>query len=512
MTITVLMFVAEGGCQTMASDITEGKAAELALIENRRELVEAQRLANLGSWRWEATTGELYWSEEVYRILGYDPQQPMPGLQEHLALYTAESRARVEAALAARRDERPRELELELVTPAGIRKWIVACCEPVRDTGRIIGLRGTVQDITRRKYQEEFIRLTSREIADLYNHAPCGYHSLDTNGYFVSINETELSWLGYRWDEVVGKLRLLDLIAPESQAVFDETFPKLKQHGFSRDVELELVRKDGGMIPVMVSATAVMDSNGCFVRSRSTVYDMTERRQMEQERANYHRRLQKLAHHMVDMQELERRWLSGELHDRNSANLAAIAINLRELGQSLPNEWRAKFADLLADTQALLEDTMDSIREVCMNLRPILLDDVGLWPALEGYAQQFSRRTGIAVHLRKPEREMKFAPNIKSTLFRITQEALTNCAKHAQATVVAIVLAECEGDAVLTISDNGMGFDPDEYGKPGHAPHLGLVTMRERAEFAGGRFSYASSAGQGMHIKVEFPATSHCFP
>lgn len=493
----------------MAVVITERKTSELPPFENMRELAEAQRLAKIGNWHWDVETGELYCSEEIFRILGYDPQRPMPRWQDHLALFTVESRAQIEAALASRLDERIGDLYLELVAADGMRKWIVACCEPVRGAGGIIGLRGTVQDISRRKYHEEFIQVTSREIADLYNHAPCGYHSLDSDGFIVSINETELSWLGYQWDELVGKVRLFDLLTPGSHAVFEETFLRLKQHGFSRDIELELVRKGGDIIPVMVSSTAVMDGNGCFVRSRSTVYDMTERKLMEQERANYHRHLQYLAHHMVDMQERERRWLSGELHDRNSANLAAITINLRDLGKSLPPELWVKLADLLADTQALLEDTMDSIREVCMNLRPTLLDDVGLWPALECYAQQFSRRTGIAINLEKPVRAIKFAPNVKSTLFRITQEALTNCAKHAHATAVNIALVLRKGTAVLTISDNGTGINLDEHGKPGHAAHLGLVTMRERAEFVGGKFSYISNAGQGMHIKVELPTTPH---
>lgn len=507
--VSLRLFEIDGATfvQSIVRDISERKLAEHALIEKERELAEAQRLAKIGSWTWDARTGSVYWSEELYRIFGYDPKLPLPSYKDHLALYAPPSRMLFELALEqALHSQQVSEFDLELNVKDGGPRWIAARYEPMRDAGgEIVGIRGIIQDISERKRQEEQVLAASKEIADLYNHAPCGYHSLDENGVFVAINDTELAWLGYRRRELIGKKRLTELLTPASVEMFNESFPRLKTKGLTRDIELELVKKDGGTIPVLVSASAIMDASGNFLKTRSTVYNMTERKLMEQERANYLRRLQQLAHHMVDMQEQERRWLSNELHDRNSANLAAITINLKSLTSALSPEMQENVADVLADTQALLEDTMHCVREVCMNLRPIVLDHAGLWPALEGYAQQFSRRTGIAVQVKKPDWEINLAPNVKSTLFRIAQEALTNCAKHAQATSIHIGLARVESDAVLTISDNGRGFDPDEFGQPGQAPGLGMITMRERAEFAGGRFSVTTGPGQGVHIRVEFP-------
>ena len=118
------------------------------------------------------------------------------------------------------------------------------------------------------------------EIKDLYDKAPCGYHSLDKNGVFVRINETELAWLGYTRKEILGK-KFLEIITPESQKTFHTTFPILRKRGWIKDVELELVRKDGSVMPVLISASTVLDENGDFLMSRSTVYDIAQRKQAE---------------------------------------------------------------------------------------------------------------------------------------------------------------------------------------------------------------------------------------
>lgn len=115
------------------------------------------------------------------------------------------------------------------------------------------------------------------EVEDLYNNAPCGYHSLDKDGLIVRINDTELSWLGYRRDEVLGKLHFTDIVTRQGHAAFQSYFPLFKEQGWIRDIDFELVRKDGSAFPVLLSATAVRDSAGNFVMSRATVYDMTER-------------------------------------------------------------------------------------------------------------------------------------------------------------------------------------------------------------------------------------------
>src|SRR5262245_45013873 len=120
------------------------------------------------------------------------------------------------------------------------------------------------------------------ETEDQYNQAPCGLHSLDKDGFFVRVNETELRWLGYTRDELIGKKNIVDLLTSDSAARFHEHFPRLKLQGSVRDLDVELVRKDGSILPVLVSATAVRDAKGNFVMSRSVLYDITERKRAEE--------------------------------------------------------------------------------------------------------------------------------------------------------------------------------------------------------------------------------------
>jgi len=122
----------------------------------------------------------------------------------------------------------------------------------------------------------------NEEIAGLYNHAPCGYHSLRADGTFLAINDTELTWLGYKRDEVVGRKTFADFLTPTARATFAESFPRFMKDGHIEDIEFELVRRDGTVLPVSLSATAVVDDAGHYVYSRSTLFDITARRRLAQ--------------------------------------------------------------------------------------------------------------------------------------------------------------------------------------------------------------------------------------
>ena len=121
------------------------------------------------------------------------------------------------------------------------------------------------------------------ELSDLYHNAPCGYHSLDEDGVFVRINDTELSWLGYSRSEIVGKKKFSDLITTDSLETFEMSFPAFKERGWVRDLEFEMIRKDGTILPVLLNATAVKDSAGNYVMSRSTIVDISNSKRNEKE-------------------------------------------------------------------------------------------------------------------------------------------------------------------------------------------------------------------------------------
>ena len=137
-------------------------------------------------------------------------------------------------------------------------------------------------DITARKRLEEELAENSEEVRDLYENAPCGYHSLDKDGVFLRINETERAWLDRPRDEIVGKKKFSDFLTPQSQEVFRKEFPAFMERGWVKELEFEVIRRDGTTMPVLVSSVALKDADGHFLMTRSTVFDITGRKQAEE--------------------------------------------------------------------------------------------------------------------------------------------------------------------------------------------------------------------------------------
>lgn len=210
-----------------------------------------------------------------------------------------------------------------------------------------------------------------------------------------------------------------------------------------------------------------------------------------------------LSRRLVAVQESERRALARDLHDRANPNLAAVKLILSSLEGALPAGVRDAVKPMLLDVQGLVDDTAAGIREICANLRPSLLDYTGLVSALESYAEMFSRRTGVPARLTVAPDWDRLDQDSECMMFRIAQEALTNCAKHACARKVEIELERSGRRRVLVIRDDGFGFDGAALGRSGNVPGHGLLSMRERAEFAGAKFSLVSHPLQGTEVRVE---------
>ncbi|MFO7801720.1 MAG: response regulator [Desulfovermiculus sp.] len=161
--------------------------------------------------------------------------------------------------------------------------WVSISVHAVRDkNGKIFLYHGVVNDITERKRMEEEQNRIALKVNDLYENAPCGYHSLDKHGFFARINATELSWLGYTRDEIVGKKKFVDLITTRSLETYKKNFLVFKEYGYVNDLEFEMIRKDGTTFPVILNATAVKDDSGNYLMSRSTIFDITERKRTEE--------------------------------------------------------------------------------------------------------------------------------------------------------------------------------------------------------------------------------------
>lgn len=235
-------------------------------------------------------------SDDLSRLLGVTPAEAIEDAASIWNAVLPEDRSGLLPSLnAAARALGPWQFEgrFGAQTPSG--RWCQFNALPQSQADGGVVFSGFVTDITAHKAHEAQWQTVAAEFNDLYHQAPCGYHSVDADGVLVRINDTELSWLGYHRDELVGKVRLRDLLTPASQEIFAQRFPVFLQQGRLSDVDLDIVRKDGSVLPVRVNATAMTDANGRFVMSRSVVYDMTAPRHAERVQARLNRALRLLS-------------------------------------------------------------------------------------------------------------------------------------------------------------------------------------------------------------------------
>ncbi|PYO40140.1 MAG: hypothetical protein DMD33_18725 [Gemmatimonadetes bacterium] len=358
-------------------------------------------------------------------------------------------------------------------------------------------------DVTETRSSNLALRLIADEMRDLYQNAPCGYHSLDADAMVIQINETELRWLGYRRDEVVRKLKLTDLMPLHCRGDFNNAFGTLKEQGRVRDIQVEMKRKDGSTFFALLGATAVRDSNGHFLESRASMFDITRRKAAEDEARCYAQRLKAMSRRAVEIQETERRRIAQELHDRVGQNLTALNINLNIMKTQLSQPSASIAGGRLDDSLELVEATVESIRDVMAELRPAVLDDYGLAAVLRWYADDFGRRTGVATIVIGRDPTPRLASAVEGILFRIVQESLTNVAKHARARQASVMLETHPGRFRLSVCDDGCGFDSSGLQQPTDHRGWGLMIMRERAESVRGELRVESNAGQGTRVTVE---------
>jgi PAS domain S-box-containing protein len=380
----------------------------------------------------------------------------------------------------------------------------------VRVQERTEVLRITVNQLqeeieVRRRAEAELIKQTEL-VEDLYNRAPCGYHSLDREGWIIRMNDTELDWLGYKKEELLKRVHFEDLLAEESQPAFRESFRELLRTGLVRDREYILRRKDGTEFPVLLNATVVHDESGNFLMTRSTVYDITERKQAEQHLRESEERLRVLASQLLTAQEQERKRLAGELHDELGHALLTLKLSLGAIGrQLLPGQEAVH--DLLREQTEYIGHVIEEVRRLYHDLSPGDLEDVGLSRALRNLIEDFgSHQPDISCAVDLPDLTGKFSLPTQTIMYRLVQEALTNIGKHAEPTRVNIWAVEENGYVRLNIEDDGRGFDVSEVEQDPDRG-MGLAAMQERLYIVSGSMRVWSQKGTGTKLTFMVPMT-----
>lgn len=238
----------------------------------------------------------------------------------------------------------------------------------------------------------------------------------------------------------------------------------------------------------------------------SLTTNILRRKQSEETLRESEKRLRFLSSQLLNAQEIERRRISLELHDEMGQVLTAISINLRSMGRELPLNLDPLIKEKLAETQSLLEQASEQIRELSHYLRPSMLDDLGLLPTLRWYLDGYKKRTDLDVKYKPINFEERPNPEVEIVIYRVVQEALNNIAKHAQASRVLVRLERKEKEVAISIEDDGKGFDVNEVLAPDDLKGgIGILGMRERVSTLGGRLSIQSRKGSGTSISAEIP-------
>lgn len=282
----------------------------------------------------------------------------------------------------------------------------------------------------------------------------------------------------------------------------------LRSGGVCRTEDDAFLRKGGSLMPVSFVASAIME-NGKAVASVVAFQDISRRKQAERDLLESREQLRELLSYSQTVREEERTRIARELHDELGQMLTGVKLDATWLATRLSGE-QPDVMNKIVSMSKLLDETLDAMRRVAADLRPMMLDDLGLTAALEWLVEDFGERTGIDIRL---EMDMEEAPyrhqdeegldaKVSTAAFRIVQECLTNAARHAQTEQVAVSLECRDGKLLLMVSDNGKGMD---LGNGKGCKSLGIIGMRERAHSLRGDFHLFSTPGGGTTVLAIIP-------
>src|SRR6266446_2712818 len=317
-----------------------------------------------------------------------------------------------------------------------------------------------------------------------------------------------LEFLNQRWLDYTG-LSLKEGIEEPTRTVHPDDLSRalekwlvVKATSEVYEDELRLQRADGEYRWFLVRVAPLLDEQGNIVKWFGASVDIEDRRRAEKNLEEAHRQLKLLSRRRVKVQEEERRHLARELHDEIGQALTAAKINL----QAAMEESDPAKSKRIHETAAILERLLGQVRQISLNLRPSMLDDLGLVPALRSLLDEQGRLASVAVRFSAKNMPENLDPEIQTTCFRIAQEAITNAVRHAAATQIQVDIHREEGTFRLQIRDNGRGFDAES--EQAQTTGLGLVGMKERAALVGGRTRIMASPGKGTTVDATLPLTS----
>ena len=382
---------------------------------------------------------------------------------------------------------------------------------------------------------------------DLYDFAPIGYFSVDDQGLILEVNLTGAALLGVERSRLINR-RLKSFVALTSRTAFQTFFKKIFA-GFGKQIcETSFLNERGIPFWADLQAASASSLRGSRKWCRMAISDLTTLKQAEEVRrrleglavanrelkreilqrqkgevalkkseAHYahlfeqsrqmQEQLRHLSRQLLLTQEEERKRISRELHDEIVQTLVGINVHLASLTMKAPVDLK-DLRKKMARTQRLVEKSVAIVHRFARELRPTVLDDLGLIPALQSFIKDFTKRTKIRVHFKALAGVEQLNDTQRTVLYRVTQSALANVDKHAQASDAHVSIRKLKGAIRLEIHDNGKSFELERVLLAKRYKRLGLLGSRERVEMVGGKFGVESAPGRGTTISAEIPIIS----
>jgi PAS domain S-box-containing protein len=495
----------------LVRDITEKKQAELNLGKQEALLAQAERLANLGSWEGNFKYGWARWSDNLFRILGLEPNSAPVNLESAYQYIHPDDQARVRADVeSAVRENREFENVTRHLLPDGRMRFLHSRGIPVKDEkGKVVGLIGASQDITEQRQaqqalqeSERLARLRLAELDQIYKTAPVGLCFVDTNLRYVRINEVLAAMNGRPASDHIGRTirEVLPDMANEIEALYRRVFDT-----GAPLIGVELQRPSNAAIRpgryAEVSLYPLKNESGAILGFNVVVQDITERKQAENT-------LRFLSARLLHLQDEERRRIASELHESTAQDLAALRMCLGELQrneQSLGPAARETINQCLE----ISDKVIGEVRTLSYVLHPPFLEEAGLKMVVPWFTAGFSERSGIQVDLDLSEDLRPLPPGYETALFRIMQESLMNVHRHSGSHWAGVRIVRDERQVLMEIRDRGRGMSPDCKRGPSRESHLGvgISGMRERVKEFGGTCVIESGPGHGVTVRVVLPLT-----
>lgn len=394
--------------------------------------------------------------------------------------------------------------DLEIVAKDGRAIAFEVNTRLIRQDGEAVGIHGIARDVTERKRAQEELRESEERYRDLVENSTELICTHDLNGLILSANRSAIEVLGYDSNDYLGRKNVRDFLAPEFRSEFPDYLARIRANGVASG--LMLVQTKFGERRIWEYRNTLRTEGVVKPIVRGMARDITERMKAEEQLKATTDQLRALSASLRSAREEEGTRIARELHDELGSSLTGLRFDLEEVQKSL-SEFEGDTAistlqEKVASMTRLTDGTINTVKRISSELRPSLLDDLGLVAAIEWEAQQFVARSGIPCRCHCLAETIDLNKERATAVFRVFQEALTNILRHANATMVNVTIAEEEAELVLEVRDDGGGITEAERTDP---RSLGLTGMRERVHLAGGTIEITGAAGMGTILTVRVP-------